>query len=241
MPANLKKYLQLSFFGHTILFLALYVSHKMEWRTSPLEEATPPSLKVSLKGLPDLPSRRKAKKPNKTPTPLPKPKRKSDKEPIPLNKEEPSLDKTKAEKPRKEKAPSDKTKAENFREEKADETPTEEGPVKGNRLSEGLSEGEQNALKIAVNEYLIEIMDQTKRNWNLPKYLTDQDLQAKVEIKIDARGRVLEKKIIERSQNELFDGRVLKAIEQSAPFPPPPESVRDLLSDGIVFQLKSGQ
>ena len=241
MSANLKKYLKLSVFGHIVLFLALYLSHEMEWRISPLEEAAPPSLKVSLKGLPDLPSRRKVKKPNKPPTPLPQLKRQADKKPIPLDKEKAPSDKIKAEKPREEKPSSDKTNAENSQEEKTAETPTEEKPIKGNQLSEGLSEGEQNALKIAVNEYLIEIMDQTKRNWNLPKYLTDQDLQAKVEIKIDAGGRVLEKKIIERSQNEFFDGRVLKAIEQSAPFPPPPESVRDLLSDGIVFQLKSGK
>ena len=114
-----------------------------------------------------------------------------------------------------------------------------EEELKGNQPSQGVSEEEQNAQQIIINEYLIEIIERVKRNWNLPKYLTDQSFRAELEIKINAQGKVTEKKIITSSQNEVVDGKVLKAIELSSPFPPPPESVRKLIEDGIVFQLNS--
>ena len=136
---------------------------------------------------------------------------------------------------KKDKKPKQKTR----KPEKKDAAVPEKSPDGGNLPSPGQSEGSQAERQIVINDYLIEIIDRIKRNWNLPKYLTDQSFRAELEIKINSAGQVTEIKIITSSYNEIFDGKVLEAIELSAPFPPPPESARALIEDGIIFQLNS--
>ena len=90
-----------------------------------------------------------------------------------------------------------------------------------------------------VNIYLTRIIGEIKLNWKLPKYLTDQNYYAQLEVHINNSGKVTGKKIVKTSGNEVFDSRVLKAIETSEPFPPPPKEIQKLIAGGIVFGLSS--
>lgn len=121
-----------------------------------------------------------------------------------------------------------------------DKVSKKDNTKKGNKISQGIeggvSEKEQTEI---VNIYLTQVIGSIKLNWKLPKYLTENNYFAQMEVRINNEGRVIEKKIVISSNNELFDSRVLKAIEDSEPFSPPPKEVRKLISDGIVFRLSS--
>ena len=225
MKPAFKKYLWLSFSGHIILSGILLLFHTMDRSLFNKKTVLAPSLKVTMTALPEKAIPKPKKKPKK-PAPLPIKKK------PPVKKKSKPEKKEMTEKLEKEEPPKEQ-------EQTAAQEEPEKEPPKGNELSQGLSEEEQNAQQIIINEYLIEIIERVKRNWNLPKYLTDQNFRAELEIKINAQGKVTEKKIITSSQNEVVDGKVLKAIELSAPFPPPPDSVQKLIEDGIVFQLNS--
>ena len=223
MKPVFKKYLWLSLSGHILLSGVLLLFHGMDLNLFNKEITLAPSMKVTMTALPEKILPKPKKRPEK-PAPLPvKKKPPEEKKPKPvkeeaLEKQEEELSGESEQQPLKEAADKE---------------------LKGNQPQEGLSAEEQNAQQIIINEYLIEIIERVKRNWRLPKYLADQSFRAELEIRIDARGKVTEKKIITSSQNEVVDGRVLKAIELSSPFPPPPESVQKLIEDGIVFQLNS--
>ena len=76
-------------------------------------------------------------------------------------------------------------------------------------------------------------------NWNLPKSLAEKNLFAQVEIQVSESGEFLSQRLVASSENELFDKLALQAVEQAAPFPPPPKEIRKLIKDGIVFGLHS--
>ncbi len=117
---------------------------------------------------------------------------------------------------------------------------SETNQKKGNKLSEGIEEGLIETEQIeAINIYTTLIIGKIKLNWNLPKYLSDENYFTQLEVKINDEGEVIYKEIITSSGNNIFDSEVLKAIESSTPFPPPPPSVKKLISDGIVFGLSS--
>ena len=215
-----KKHLLLSAGGHVVLTLVLLVLHKTDWGGFQKKTAFVPSLKVTMTALPE-----KA---------VPKVKQQA-KKPAPFSLKKPPVEKSKQVKKDKPKKPKQKDREP----ENKDNIAAEKTPAGGNLPSAGQSEGDQAEQQIIINEYLIEIIDRIKRNWNLPKYLTDHSFRAELEIKINAEGQVTEIKIITSSYNEIFDGKVLEAIELSAPFPPPPESARALTEDGIIFQLNS--
>ena len=90
-----------------------------------------------------------------------------------------------------------------------------------------------------INQYLTNVTDKIKLNWNLPKYLTELNLTAQIEIQINDRGKMIYKQMLVSSNNDLFDSYVLKATENSAPYPPPPADVKDLLKSGVVLILSS--
>jgi len=112
--------------------------------------------------------------------------------------------------------------------------------TKGNRLSKGTKGGQATQEQMAdINIYLTRIIGKIKLNWNLPKYLSHKNYFTQLEIKINTKGEIVYKQVIRSSANDIFDSRVLKALENSAPFPPPPRSVQKLISDGIVIGLSS--
>ena len=108
---------------------------------------------------------------------------------------------------------------------------------KGNQISKGT--GDDGVAGIMANIYVTEITGIIKSHWNIPSYIKDQNLKAELEVRIDRNGSVKIKKIIRSSGNAIFDSKVLDAIENSTPFPPPPLDSWKLIKDGIVFILNS--
>lgn len=99
-----------------------------------------------------------------------------------------------------------------------------EGTIyKGNVLSQGASL--TGVDKLQHDQYLEKLDQQIKRNWQLPEWLSNKNLSASVIVKFDETGALIEQKLKRSSGNTPFDNQALEAIAQSAPFPPPPESL----------------
>ena len=187
------------------------------------------AIRIDAIGLPDIPSKPKAKnQPEKAI----------------------SIQKTKKEKkPQKQKIIKRKNKKETQKDEKKKEkdlknttSDKQKKDTKGNKLSKGTKEetGELTAQKLSeINIYMSQVDSQIRSQWNLPKYLTDKSLTAQLEIKINEKGRIIYKQILISSGNELFDSFVLKAIENSEPYPSPPPDIQQLIKGGIVITLNS--
>ncbi|MCB9073865.1 MAG: TonB family protein [Bdellovibrionaceae bacterium] len=116
----------------------------------------------------------------------------------------------------------DRLKALSRLKEKMAETSEKEGHAyKGNVLSEG------NSLtgvdKLQHDQYLGKLDAHIKNNWRLPAWLVNKPLSAAVFVRFDDKGQLLEKRIVRSSGNTEFDTEALRAIENSAPFPAPPE------------------
>jgi hypothetical protein len=75
-----------------------------------------------------------------------------------------------------------------------------------------------------------ELVGRIREHWNLPLWLKNQRLTAKVVLYIDSRGGIARVVFTQHSGNDQFDGFVMKSIEQSAPFDPPTAEIK---SDGI--------
>ena len=205
----------------------------------------PASIRVDMVALPDLPSKVETTKKQEKPVVLPakEVKKKPEKAKKPektkdLKKKETQTQKdpqdTKEEKPPKEKDTADK------QSEEKKLSDLEQKVNKGNQIVEGEKKGEEILSPqklLEINTYMMSVKEQT--NWNLPKYLTDMNLTAQIEIRINDEGGMIYKQIVFSSGNELFDSYVLKAIENSAPYPPPPANVRDLIRSGIVLSFDS--
>lgn len=109
-------------------------------------------------------------------------------------------------------------------------------PVKGNKANLG------NALtgteKLEFDRYFNDIEQKIRQNWSLPQWLADAGLRAQALVLIDESGMVKKKSILKSSGNQEFDEHMLQAIDKSAPFPAPPDRLRDWLSiKGIIFNF----
>ena len=112
---------------------------------------------------------------------------------------------------------------------------------KGHRKSKGADKGQDlsKGQLLEIEMYNNIVRNQIHSYWNLPQHLMDSFLTAQIEIKINNKGELIEKQILISSGNDLFDSKVLKTVESSAPFSPPPASVQRLIEDGIVLNLTS--
>lgn len=106
--------------------------------------------------------------------------------------------------------------------------------IKGNAISRGTSlTGE--AREAAVATYYDALRDRLQENWALPVWLTRQNFSARVHLLIDARGSIKSFRFVKPSGSEKFDEAVKKTLNDSQPFPIPPEGIASsLLSDGIL-------
>lgn len=106
--------------------------------------------------------------------------------------------------------------------------------IKGNRVSKGtsLSGDARESMKAG---YLDELRDRLQEHWALPVWLERQKLSAQVLIYIDGYGRVRGVQFLKPSNNAQFDDQVRRTIQQSQPFPTPPEDLATaLMGQGIV-------
>lgn len=108
--------------------------------------------------------------------------------------------------------------------------------VAGNKVSSG------NSLtgleRIDFNQYLDEIKGKVNANLSIPQWLADTDLRAQVQVLIDERGYITKREIKKSSNNDVFDAKVIEAIDASSPLPAPPARLRGVLStSGITFNF----
>ena len=106
--------------------------------------------------------------------------------------------------------------------------------IKGNVASPG------NALhglqKLEFDEYKGSIQAHVYEHWALPEWLKTRNLKASVVVYIDETGNITKRDFIKTSGDEAFDDYVLKAVDESSPFPRPPDRLKDVLKyQGLVL------
>ncbi|MBU6376120.1 MAG: cell envelope integrity protein TolA [Bdellovibrionales bacterium] len=105
--------------------------------------------------------------------------------------------------------------------------------IKGNQISKGTSLSGEASEKAELS-YLDLVKSKLQETWELPVWLSRQNLSAKVEITIDNRGLVRTMRFLKPSGNMQFDEAVKRTIAQSQPFPrPPKDDENSLLVHGI--------
>ena len=109
--------------------------------------------------------------------------------------------------------------------------------IRGNKISKG-SSAKGVATDSLETTYFDAVLEKVQNEWELPQWLQDKNLSAKVLIQIDRRGMVTHTQFIQSSGNEQFDAAVKHAIQASAPFPLPPVSILAGVSqDGILLKF----
>ena len=107
--------------------------------------------------------------------------------------------------------------------------------IKGNKLSQGASLS-ADAKESAEASYLDTLRTRLQENWELPVWISRQNMSAQVQVFIDSRGRVRSYRFIKASGNAQFDSAIKKTLEESQPFPSPPLDIASaLLGDGILI------
>ncbi len=107
--------------------------------------------------------------------------------------------------------------------------------IKGNQVMKG-SSAKGEAKNSVETTYFDVVLDKIRNEWELPQWLKERNLSAKVLIKIDRRGMITQTHFVKSSGNEQFDAAVKRTLQASAPFPAPPLSIlADVSQDGIVF------
>ena len=99
--------------------------------------------------------------------------------------------------------------------------------VKGNILSPGTELTGLN--KLQHENYLSQIDRQIKSNWSIPEWLAKKNYKAQVLLKLEENGTIAGRQIVKSSGNENYDDVVLETIDKSAPYPPPPEKLKDIV------------
>lgn len=105
---------------------------------------------------------------------------------------------------------------------------TETAVIKGNALANGSAL--TGVARIDNQNYLRTINDHVKSHWNLPSWMANANFKAVVRVFVDSNGYVTKKELIRPSNNQTFDDRVMAAIENSNPFPRPPDTLVNRLA-----------
>lgn len=105
--------------------------------------------------------------------------------------------------------------------------------VKGNVISAGSSLTGLN--KLQHDEYVAELDQHIKQNWSKPKWI-EKELRARVRLKIDSNGQILSRDLILSSGDPIYDETVLSTIDNSSPYPKPPEKFVEIAAvKGILI------
>lgn len=108
--------------------------------------------------------------------------------------------------------------------------------IKGNAISAGTSL--TGAAQLQNEDYRASLDRHVKQYWALPQWLANKNLHARVLVKIDEHGQIIEKRIIQSSGNAAYDDAVIETTTSAAPFPAPPERLVNVVRyDGIILQF----
>lgn len=97
--------------------------------------------------------------------------------------------------------------------------------IKGNQVSAGTSLS-ADARESDEAKYYDFLVDEIRKNWNLPPWIKRQNYRAKVKLQIDHHGNVINLVFTQPSGNEQFDTYVRDAINSAQPFPKPGDEVQ---------------
>lgn len=93
-----------------------------------------------------------------------------------------------------------------------------------------------NTIDPALIAYYNTIKSKIRKNWVKGEYAGV--LRASIVVKIDANGNIMTANIEKKSTNTSFDDSAKRAVQRAAPFPPPPESIRnEVLTEGFEFDF----
>ena len=108
------------------------------------------------------------------------------------------------------------------------ESPHPPQEFKGNIISEGNHLKGLN--KVRFDDYYQLLKDHLYDNWKMPKWLEGGNYKAEAIVKMDRQGNLVIKLLTKSSGNTVFDESILTAIDNSAPFPPPPDLIKSVIS-----------
>lgn len=116
-----------------------------------------------------------------------------------------------------------------------DEPPPTRDQIRGNQISKGSAvTGE--AKNSAETSYFDLVLDRVRARWELPRWLQEKPLSARVALKIDRDGQIKSIEFIQTSGEDRYDQEVRRAIQAAAPFPNPPTTmVSELSTSGILL------
>lgn len=234
---RLKKWIATSLIIHGIIFSLLFVKETF-FPGEPIRYI--PTLRVDLVGLPDIlkkdleniPPKKSEINQGKTQT--------QDEKPAPQE----LVFKTKSKKQRQEEEKimenkrQDKMKSALQRIkalQKIKDSTQENVVIKGNLISPGTQvTGE--AREAAEAGYLDAVHERLKLNWTLPPWLQRKNLNARVRIFINSRGRIDQLRFEQESGEPAFDNAIRQTLLKSEPFPLPPTEIgRVIKANGILL------
>ncbi len=96
---------------------------------------------------------------------------------------------------------------------------------KGNIISSG--DSFSGLSRLHVNDYLSALKSKVQAHWSLPQWLSDANLKAQVIVQLDGDGSISRSQIYVSSGNAIFDSSCLAAVQNSSPFAPPPDEVKN--------------
>ncbi|OGP31848.1 MAG: hypothetical protein A2073_03120 [Deltaproteobacteria bacterium GWC2_42_11] len=95
-------------------------------------------------------------------------------------------------------------------------------------------------IELEEKAYYFRLAELITSNWIFPNEYR-KDLKIVIVVKINRSGGLIEKWLEEPSGNTAFDKSLVRAIEKSVPFPPPPDGVAERFSsEGVGFRFCSG-
>ena len=90
------------------------------------------------------------------------------------------------------------------------------------------SSGGSSISPVIIQLYVSQVHRKISRHWTIPPGVpTDGGLSAFISFKVDGSGRISDVTVKESSGNSSFDEYCVKAINRSAPFPPPPPELAE--------------
>lgn len=106
--------------------------------------------------------------------------------------------------------------------------------IKGNKISKGTSLS-GDARESDNSTYYDQLRDHLASQWSLPVWLSRQNLSAQVQIRVTSSGRLGGYKLTKSSGNAQFDEAVIRALQDSQPYPRPPSDLaRELEVRGVL-------
>lgn len=194
-----------------------------------------PALKVNLVALPDkiqeLPPLSKAELPQPAAPTVPKKAEHKKAEPV----EKAVVLNPKKENKKKEQAALNKLKQmsaiENL--EKEAKAAAKPQTFKGNQLANG--DSPRGLDRLQHDSYVTDVTNHIHNYWAIPTWLAHKKLRTKVRVRLDEKGNIVGKEILQSSGNPTFDEAALTTLEKASPMPKPPERIQRVIAyQGIV-------